>query len=101
MQVLLKSVKVLAPASKFHQNTTDILIQDGYIRDIGQNLPTPDSGTEIVDQAGLCVSVGWLDMNAWIGDPGFEHKEDLQSAALAAVKGGFTEVACLPNVEPV
>ncbi|QMU30359.1 dihydroorotase [Adhaeribacter radiodurans] len=101
MQVLLKSVKVIAPASKLHQSTTDILIKDGYISDISQNIPTPNSETETINQAGLCVSVGWLDMNAWIGDPGFEHKEDLQSAALAAVKGGFTEVACLPNVEPV
>src|SRR5215210_266508 len=100
MQVLLKSIKVIAPASKFHQNTTDILIEDGKISAMGQNLPTPDSETKIIDQTGLHVSTGWLDMNAWIGDPGFEHKEDLQSAALAAVKGGFTEVVCLPNVEP-
>ncbi|MDQ4141536.1 MAG: dihydroorotase, partial [Bacteroidota bacterium] len=101
MQVLLKSIKVIAPATKFHQNTTDILIKDGYISAIGQNLLIPESSTVIVEQAGLCVSAGWLDMNAWIGDPGFEHKEDLESAALAATKGGFTEVACLPNVEPV
>ncbi|MDQ3291131.1 MAG: dihydroorotase [Bacteroidota bacterium] len=101
MQVLLKSVKVIAPASNLHQSTTDILIKDGYISEIGENLPISDSDTTVVDQTGLCVSIGWLDMNAWIADPGFEHKEDLQSAALAAVKGGFTEVACLPNVEPV
>lgn len=101
MQILLKSVKVIAPTSEFHQHITDIFIKEGYINSIGQNLTISDSSIVTIEQAGLCISAGWLDMNAWIGDPGLEHKEDLQSAALAAAKGGFTEVACLPNVEPV
>ncbi|QNF34604.1 dihydroorotase [Adhaeribacter swui] len=101
MQVLLKSVKVIAPASEFHQQTIDIYIQDGVISAINPDLTLLDAPLTTVEQPGLCVSAGWLDLNAWVGDPGLEHKEDLQSAALAAAKGGFTEVVCLPNVEPV
>ncbi len=101
MQVLLKSVKVIASDSSFHQQTIDIHIQDGFIKAIRPNLSLPSSEITIIEQPGLCVSLGWLDMNAWVGDPGFEQKEDLVSAAAAAAKGGFTEVVCLPNVEPV
>jgi dihydroorotase len=101
MQVLLKSVKVIAPASKFHQQTIDIYIKDGIIQAINSDLPVPEASLTTIAQPGLCLSPGWLDLNAWIGDPGLEHKEDLQSAAQAATQGGFTEVVCLPNVEPV
>lgn len=101
MQVLLKSVKVIAPASEFHQQIIDLFIKDGLISAINPDLPVLDTTLTTVNQPGLCVSPGWLDMNAWIGDPGLEYKEDLQSAATAAAQGGFTEVVCLPNVEPV
>ncbi len=101
MQVLLKAVKVMAPGSELHQQITDIFIQNGRITAVGLDLPEPDASVTVVQQTGLCVSGGWFDMNAWVGDPGFEHKEDLTSAAQAAAKGGFTAVACLPNVEPV
>ncbi|RDC63393.1 dihydroorotase [Adhaeribacter pallidiroseus] len=101
MQVLLKSVKVIAPASEFHQQTVHIHIKDGVISSISADLPAVDATITTIEQPGLCLSPGWLDMNAWVGDPGLEHKEDLQSAAMAAAQGGFTEVICLPNVEPV
>jgi dihydroorotase len=101
MQVLLKSVKVIAPASEFHQQTVDIYIKDGLISAINADLPDSNTSLTTIEQPGLCLSPGWLDLNAWIGDPGLEYKEDLQSAALAAAQGGFTEVVCLPNVEPV
>lgn len=101
MQVLLKSVKIIAPGSEFHQHLTDIYIKDGQISAISQDSPYSDSNLMVIQEEGLAVSPGWFDLNAWVGDPGFEHKEDLQSAAIAAAKGGFTQVACLPNVNPV
>ena len=45
--------------------------------------------------------MGWFDMNAAFGDPGYEHKEDLQSGLAAAAAGGFTGLALLPNTKPV
>ena len=100
MQLLLKSVKIIAPQNELHNQVADIYIEDGQINFIGNDL-TVSANTTIIQQEGLCISPGWFDMNAWIGDPGFEYKEDLISAASAAAKGGFTQVACLPNVEPV
>jgi dihydroorotase len=101
MQVLLKAVKVMAPGSELHQQVIDILIQNGRISALGQNLPEPDTTVTLVQEDGLYISAGWFDMHTWVGDPGFEHKEDLFSAAQAAAKGGFTAITCLPNVEPV
>jgi len=49
----------------------------------------------------MFLSTGWFDLGAFVGDPGLEHKEDLQSLAKAAQAGGFTEVAVLPNTQPV
>jgi dihydroorotase len=46
------------------------------------------------------LSAGWFDLGTFVGDPGLEHKEDLESAARAAVAGGFTDIAVLPNTAP-
>ena len=49
----------------------------------------------------MFLSTGWFDLGAFVGDPGLEHKEDLVSLAKAAQAGGFTEIAVLPNTQPV
>ena len=56
---------------------------------------------QTIEEEGLAVSAGWLDMYTSVGEPGFEHKETLLSVAEAAAKGGFTEVVCLPNLNPI
>jgi dihydroorotase len=103
MNVLLRSATLLHKSSPLHQQKVDILIRDGIIRKIstsGQYTDYEDS-TRIIEAAGKLISVGWFDMQANFGDPGDEHKEDLQSGARTAAAGGFTEVALLPNTHPV
>jgi dihydroorotase len=97
MQLLLKNVKIV---NDLHIKECDIYIKDGKIESIGQYLAT-DSTASIWDCEGAIASPGWIDVGIQMGDPGFEHREDLQTAAAAAAAGGFTAVACFPNTNPV
>ena len=99
MKVLIRSVRIVDKISPFNGQIKDILIEDGRIKQIGENLD--GSGMDIKEGSNVCVSPGWVDMRVASRDPGFEHKEDLTSVCLAASKGGFTEIVLLPNTEPV
>ncbi|MBC5772433.1 dihydroorotase [Pontibacter sp. KCTC 32443] len=98
MNVFLRAATIYNPTSELHLQRQNILIEQGKITYIG---PDEKQADHIITSDHLCVSVGWADMYAVTGEPGLEHKEDLQSLAFAAAAGGFTEVLCMPNVEPV
>ncbi|MFC5269550.1 dihydroorotase [Adhaeribacter terreus] len=98
MDILFKNVKVYAPNSPFHLQTLSLHIQQGKISTIGTENEQAES---VIEADGLWVSAGWFDMHAEITDPGFEHKEDTVSAANAAAAGGFTEMLCFANTEPL
>lgn len=55
---------------------------------------------KVIDAAGMILSVGWFDLGAYVGDPGYEQKEDVSSLLKTAAAGGFTELAVLPNTNP-
>ncbi len=99
MDILLKSVRIVAPLSPFHGQTQDILIKNGLIADIAGNIAA-DSQTHIIEGKNLHVSGGWADVFAHFCDPGQEYKEDLSTGAIAAAKGGFTAVMIVPNTQP-
>lgn len=96
---IIKNTRIIDPNSKHHQSLTDLLIEGGVITKIESNIKAENA--TILDLKESLTSNGWLDIGTQIGDPGFEHKEDLHSAAEAAMKGGFTGLACLPNTQPV
>lgn len=96
--LLLKQVRVIDNRSSWNGQRVDIYIKNGKIEVIGQDLEVAD--TNVFDGKDACVSIGWLDVGTQIGDPGFEHKEDIISASAAAAAGGFTAVACQPNTHP-
>jgi len=77
----------------------DILIQDGKIVKIDSNIPA--DGSAEIDASGKHVFPGLIDMHVHLREPGFERKEDIESGSKAAVKGGFTQVCCMPNTNPV
>lgn len=74
----------------------DIRIENGRIAALGKNL----SG-EGLDCTNLTVFPGLIDMHVHLREPGFEKKEDIASGSAAAVKGGFTQICCMPNTKPV
>lgn len=99
MNILLRSAKIISPGSGYHQQVKDILIEKGSISQIGNGLANPKKYQEITGK-GLTVSPGWLDLFSFLGDPGFESREDIQTGTKAAAAGGFTAVCCMPNTKP-
>ncbi|MCP2045879.1 dihydroorotase [Pontibacter sp. HSC-36F09] len=98
MKLLLKAVRIYDPSSVFHLQRQNILIENGTITSVGGNDQHAD---QTIEMEGLCVSPGWVDLYAQVGEPGLEHKEDIESLAEAAAAGGFTDVLCMPNVQPI
>ncbi|MGD0109176.1 MAG: dihydroorotase [Rhodopila sp.] len=77
----------------------DLLVRDGLIADFAPSLGRPDGATVIAaDGAILCP--GLIDMRAALGEPGFEYRETIASAAIAAAAGGITTLAALPDTQP-
>jgi dihydroorotase len=97
MNLLIKSATILDPGSPFHQQVADILIENGLITRIADDI---EADAELVDAEGKYVSPGFFDLNCNIGELGLETKEDMQSGTRAAAAGGFTGVALMPNTIP-
>jgi dihydroorotase len=79
----------------------DILVENGVIRDFGASLRgVRPEGVRVVDCTGRVVAPGLVDMVAFVGEPGAEHRETLASASRAAAAGGVTTVVCMPDTHP-
>ena len=77
----------------------DLLIENGKIVKIAENIPA--NGSEEIDASGKHIFPGLIDMHVHLRDPGYEYKEDIESGSKAAVKGGFTQICCMPNTNPI
>ena len=96
MTILLKNPRVIDPSQNLDQ-ICDILIEDGKIAEIGENLP---AAGEVVDCTGLVAAPGLVDMHVHLRDPGQTHKEDVFTACRAAAAGGVTSLLAMPNTTP-
>jgi dihydroorotase len=79
---------------------------DGKIAKIGADIlksaKSKDSGKiKIIELAGMIIVPGLIDMHTHLREPGLEYKETIASGAAAAVAGGFTSIACMPNTNPI
>jgi dihydroorotase len=99
MKRLLKGGRLVDPANG-RDGMFDVLIDDGRIARVGRDLPA--DGAAVVDiPSGYIVCPGLIDMHVHLREPGQEHKETVATGTAAAVAGGFTAVACMPNTTPV
>lgn len=98
MKVLIKKAHIICPSSPWHGQSKDILIIDGITTEIADNIT--ENADEIITNDNLHVSIGWMDVFANFSDPGYEHKETIETGAAAAAAGGFTDVMILPNTNP-
>jgi dihydroorotase len=89
---------VIDPANK-RDEIADLLIVDGQIAEQSA-IRSSESETEEIDAKGLIVAPGLIDMHVHLREPGFGHKETIESGARAAAAGGFTTVVCMPNTSP-
>jgi dihydroorotase len=99
MKLLLKNGHVVDPVRSIN-GTMDVLIDGDRIAAVGRDLPVEGARVWEVPHACLVVP-GLIDMHVHLREPGQEHKETIASGTAAAVAGGFTAVACMPNTDPV
>jgi len=98
VSLLIKNGTVVNPAKKQNE-VADVLVKDGKIAAIGQNLSA--DGAEVYDATGLIVAPGLIDIHTHLREPGQEAKEDFHSGTQAAAAGGFTRVVTMANTNPV
>ena len=98
MALLLKNAHVIDPQVGLNE-TCEILIRDGKIVEVGHDLQM-EKGVER-DLGGKVVVPGLVDIHVHLRDPGQEYKEDIESGTRAAAHGGFTDVCCMPNTNPI
>ena len=105
--VLIREAHIVDPSQQINE-TGSLLIKDGKIAWLGKGQETPPeleaqeslSGCWLIEAKDLIVCPGFVDLHCHLRDPGFEEKETIGSGTLAAAKGGFTTVCCMPNTEP-
>ncbi len=95
MKLLIKNGILVTPEG---ETKADLLIKDGKISKIAEQI---QENCKIIDVSGKHVLPGLIDIHVHLREPGFESKEDIQSGSAAAVKGGVTQVCCMPNTNPV
>lgn len=98
MKLLIKGGRLLDPANGI-DDQLDLLVEDGIVAAIGTDLDASDA--QILDAKNRLVVPGLIDIHVHLREPGYEYKEDISSGVRAAVAGGFTAVACMPNTAPV
>lgn len=96
--VLIKSAKILDSKSEYHQKRKDVILENGVITEVGDNLNAENA--QVVSSNDLHLSLGWVELRANFNDPGNEDRETLETGAAAALNGGFTAVALSPQTNP-
>src|SRR5687768_12780344 len=99
MKRLLKGGRVVDPVNGI-DGVHDVLIDGDRIAQVGRDLPV-NGATVIEIPDGMVICPGFIDMHVHLREPGQEHKETVATGTAAAVAGGFTAVACMPNTTPV
>jgi len=98
MRTYIKAVKVINPASQWHNQSVDLLLQDGKIMEIN---PSGDTQADcIIEESQLYASPSWVDMRVFSGEPGEEYREDFESLARVLECGGFGTALLMPNTNP-
>jgi len=99
VNVLIKSAKIIDKNSSFHQETKDVLIENGIITKIEDKISNPKKIMEVSFE-NLHISSGWFDTSVSLGEPGFEERENIDHGLEVAAKSGITGIALNPNTKP-
>ncbi|MDP9331296.1 MAG: dihydroorotase [Actinomycetota bacterium] len=96
--ILFRGARVVDPAGR-RDGVSDVLVAGGTIAAMGDGLDP--QGAETIDCAGLVLAPGLVDLHAHLREPGFEHKETIETGSRAAAMGGFTAISSMANTDPV
>jgi len=97
-RLLIRNGRILDPSQDLDAEL-DCLVEDGQVLRIDRDIV--EEGAEILDAEGAWIAPGFIDVHSHLREPGQEYKEDLASGGMAAVAGGFTQLACMANTDPV
>ena len=97
--LLIKNGYVIDPKTG-EEGYADVLTEGDKIKRIAEKIEPADQGCQVIDAKGLIVAPGLVDVHVHFREPGFTYKEDIQSGAKAAAKGGFTTVVLMANTKP-
>jgi dihydroorotase len=97
-RTLFKGIRVVDPASETDA-VLDVLVEDELIAEVGSGLT--GGKAEAIDGDGLVLAPGLVDLHAHLREPGFEHKETVETGTRAAAAGGYTALCSMPNTDPV
>jgi dihydroorotase len=100
MRLLIANGYVIDPAQGTNTGR-NLLIEDGRVVEVSRHSDGVPEGAEVFDATGLIVAPGFIDMHVHLREPGHEYKETIASGAAAAVAGGFTTIAAMPNTSPI
>lgn len=96
--MLIKGGRLIDPSRGF-DGLADILIEEGKIKEIGENLDPREN--QVFDATGLVVAPGFVDIHVHLREPGMTHKETIASGSEAAAAGGYTSIVAMANTKPV
>jgi dihydroorotase len=99
MKILIIKGRVIDPSQNI-DGTREILIEGNKIKGVFPMGKGPKTD-KTIDASGCIVIPGLVDMHTHLREPGFEYKETIKTGTLAALKGGFTSVCCMPNTNPI
>jgi dihydroorotase len=97
--VLIRNARLIDPASG-EERRGGLLVRNGVIQDLGPTV-TEAADAVVIEGRGQVLAPGLIDMRAFIGEPGAEHRETLKSASEAAAAGGVTTIVSMPDTNPV
>ncbi len=100
MNLIVKNATIIDKNSPFNTKAVDIVIENGIIKKIAQDIPNDDN-FKAIELDNLHVSQGWFDSSVSFGEPGYEDRETLLNGLNTAAKSGFTNVALQPNGHPI
>ena len=97
------NARIIDPSQKMDEKGSLILDKNGKVKAIGKNVKKSDaeSSAEIFDIKGNVLIPGVVDMKAFVGEPGYEYKENFRTLSQAALAGGVTSIVTMPNTKPI
>ena len=97
------NARIIDPSQKMDEKGSLVVDMDGKVSANGENVKqnAVSTSAEIIDVEGNILIPGIIDMKVLVGEPGYEYKENFRTLSQAALAGGVTSVATMPNTNPV
>ena len=100
---IIINARIIDPSQNMDEKGSVIIDSKGKIKDIGKNIKRKDfpPSSDVIDINNKILIPGLVDMKAFVGEPGFEYKENFRTLSQAALSGGVTSIVTMPDTKPV